>query len=102
MRYANVKATPRYCETLAGGVLPVASSEHLTERQRLAERLLLGLRTVDGIRAALLESRLDGDSRLRRLVDEWRARTLLVDAGDHVRLTEAGFLLSDALFVELL
>jgi oxygen-independent coproporphyrinogen-3 oxidase len=102
MRYANVKATPRYCETLAGGVLPVASSEHLTERQRLAERLLLGLRTVDGIRTALLESRLDGDSRLRRLVDEWRARTLLVDAGDHVRLTEAGFLLSDALFVELL
>ncbi len=102
MRYANVKATPRYCETLAGGVLPVASSEHLTERQRLAERLLLGLRTVDGIRAALLESRLDGDARLRRLVDEWRARALLVDAGDHVRLTEAGFLLSDALFVELL
>ena len=102
MRYANVKATPRYCQTLAGGELPVASSEHLTERQRLAERLLLGLRTVDGIPAALLESRLDGDARLRRLVDEWRARTLLVDAGGHVRLTEAGFLLSDALFVELL
>jgi oxygen-independent coproporphyrinogen-3 oxidase len=102
MRYANVKATPRYCETLAGGELPVASAEHLTERQRLAERLLLGLRTADGISAALLESRLDGDARLRHVVEEWRARALLVDAGDRVRLTEAGFLLSDALFVELL
>jgi len=102
MRYANVKATPRYCETLAGGALPVASSEHLSDRQRLAERLLLGLRTIDGISGTLLESRLDGDPRLRRLVDEWRARALLIDAGDRVRLTEAGFLLSDALFVELL
>ena len=102
MRYANVKATPRYCETLAGGALPVASSEHLSDRQRLAEQLLLGLRTIDGISGTLLESRLDGDPRLRRLVDEWRARALLIDAGDRVRLTEAGFLLSDALFVELL
>jgi putative oxygen-independent coproporphyrinogen III oxidase len=102
MRYANVKATPRYCETLAAGDLPVASSEHLSERQRLAEQLILGLRTADGIAAALLESRLDDDSRLRRLVDEWRGRSLLVDADDRVRLTEAGFLLSDALFVELL
>jgi oxygen-independent coproporphyrinogen III oxidase len=102
MRYANVKATPRYCETLASGALPVASSEHLSDRQRLAERLLLGLRTIDGISGTLLESRLDGDPRLRRLVDEWRARALLLDAGDRVRLTEAGFLLSDALFVELL
>jgi putative oxygen-independent coproporphyrinogen III oxidase len=102
LRYANVKATPRYCETLAGGDLPVASSEHLSEQQRLAERLILGLRTADGVPATLLDSRLAGDSRLRRLVDEWRARALLVDRDGCVRLTEAGFLLSDALFVELL
>jgi oxygen-independent coproporphyrinogen-3 oxidase len=102
MRYANIKATPRYCETVAAGDLPVASSEHLTERQRLAERLILGLRTADGIPAALLESRLDGDPKLRGLVDEWRTRTWLAERESRVRLTEAGFLLSDALFVELL
>ncbi|MGH7339369.1 MAG: coproporphyrinogen III oxidase, partial [Candidatus Rokuibacteriota bacterium] len=102
MRYANLKATPRYCQTLAGDALPVASSEHLSERQRLAERLILGLRTADGIPAEWLEVRLDGDGRLRGLVEEWRARTWLIDAEDRVRLTEAGFLLSDALFVELL
>ncbi len=102
MRYANVKATPRYCETLTGGDLPIASWEHLSERQRLAERLILGLRTADGVPAALLETRLEGDGRLRDLCDRWRARALLADADDRVRLTEAGFLLSDALFVELL
>src|SRR5262249_30895264 len=102
MRYANVKATPRYCETLAGGTLPIASWEHLSERQRLAERLILGLRTADGVPAALLETRLEGDGRLRDLVDQWRDRALLADVADRVRLTEAGVLLSDALFVELL
>ena len=102
VRYANVKATSRYCEVLAGGDLPVASFERLSPRQRLAERLFLGLRTADGIPATWLEARLDGDPRLRRRVDAWRAQALLVDAGDRVRMTEAGFLLSDALFVELL
>jgi len=63
---------------------------------------LWGAAGVDGIPATLLEARLDGDARLRGLVDEWRARALLTDARDRVRLTEAGFLLSDALFVELL
>ncbi len=102
LRYANVKATPRYCETLADGELPLASWEHLTERQRLGERLILGLRTADGIPAALLETRLATDPSLRQLVDRWRARALLVDADERVRLSEAGFLVSDALFVELL
>ena len=32
----------------------------------------------------------------------WKERKLLVEQGSRVRLTEAGFLLSDALFVELL
>src|SRR5439155_162754 len=62
----------------------------------------LGLRTADGVPASWLESRLDGDERLRRRVDTWRAQALLAGADDRVRLTEAGFLLSDALFVDLL
>jgi putative oxygen-independent coproporphyrinogen III oxidase len=102
VRYANVKATPRYCQLLESGALPVASAEELSPRQRLAERLLLGLRTADGVPATWLETRLDGDRGLRQRIEAWRAKALLVEAADRVRLTEAGFLLSDALFVELL
>ncbi|PYN15850.1 MAG: hypothetical protein DME05_10430 [Candidatus Rokuibacteriota bacterium] len=101
-RYANVKATPRYCEALAAGALPIDSSEQLSSRQKLGERLILGLRTADGVPASWLETRLDGDERLRRRVDTWRAHALLAGGDDRVRLTEAGFLLSDALFVDLL
>ena len=102
VRYTNVKATPRYCQVLADGALPVASAEELSPRQRLAERLLLGLRTADGVPTTWLETRLDGDRGLRQRIEGWRAKALLVDVDDRVRLTEAGFLLSDALFVELL
>jgi len=102
VRYSNVKATPRYCQVLADGALPVAAAEELSPRQRLAERLLLGLRTADGVPRTWLETRLDGDRGLRQRIEAWRAKALLVDVADRVRLTEAGFLLSDALFVELL
>ena len=40
--------------------------------------------------------------RLPEVLDAWRERGLLADAEGRVRLTESGFLLSDALFTELL
>src|SRR5206468_3794823 len=117
IRYANVRATPRYAVTLEEGRLPLDTFEELTPRQRLAERLILGLRTADGVPAAWLGARLlcsggpePGSSRgwpaggaawlrdaepLRRTIDAWRGERLLADAGDRVRLTEAGFLVSD-------
>jgi oxygen-independent coproporphyrinogen-3 oxidase len=102
VRYANVRATPRYCETLEAGRPPLDTFEELTPRQRSAEQLILGLRTADGVPATWLEARLQGDAPLRRTLAAWRDARHLTEAGDRVRLTEAGFLLSDALFVELL
>ena len=102
LRYGNVRATARYCARLEDGVLPIEDGERLDARQRLAERLILGLRTADGVPAAWLRRRAEGDGALSRRLGAWREQALLVEHGDHVRLTEAGFLLSDALFVELL
>ena len=103
VRYANVKPVERYCALVEGGAPAVATQEVLTDRQRLAERLVLGLRLIDGIPAAWLDERVDLEAgRLPAVLDAWRERGLLVDAGGRARLTEAGFLLSDALFVELL
>jgi len=103
VRYGNVKPVERYCTLVEGGSLPLQSHEVLTPRQALAERLILGLRTSDGIPAERLAERCALErGRLPSVLDAWRARGLLTERHGRVRLTEAGFLLSDALFTELL
>ena len=103
VRYGNEKPLDRYCGTLEAGRLPVATHETLTARQRLAERLFLGLRTADGVPAAWLDERVALEpARLAPRVASWRERGLLETRDGRLRLTEDGFLLSDALFVDLL
>ena len=103
VRYVNVKPVDRYCTLLEDGQLPRGTHETLTARQRLAERLILGLRLREGVPKAWIEERVALErGRLPGLFQGWHERELLMEEGDRVRLTEAGFLLSDALFVELL
>ena len=102
VRYGNVKPLARYCATLEADALPVDTSEHLTAGQRAAERLILGLRTSDGVPTAWLSERAAHDAPLARRLADWRADGLLVDENGRARLSETGFLLSDTLFVELL
>jgi oxygen-independent coproporphyrinogen-3 oxidase len=102
VRYGNVKPVARYCATLEAGALPIDTCERLTPRQQLGERLILGLRLIDGVPRGWLDERCEGDAVLGRRLDTWRQTGLLAERGDRVALTEAGFLVSDALFVELL
>ncbi len=103
VRHVNVKPVERYCALVESGAVPVGTHETLTSRQRLAERLILGLRVSDGIPADWIAERLGLEAgRLPRTLESWRGAGLLVQDAGRVRLTEAGFLLSDALFADLL
>ena len=103
VRYGNVKSVERYGAMVAGGEPPVGTHETLTPRQRMAERLILGLRLGDGVPAEWLDERAAlGPARLQSTLEAWRERGLLVEREGRVCLTEAGFLLSDALFIDLL
>jgi len=108
VRYTNVKPVERYSALLLRGELAVGEWERLTAAQRLGERLILGLRLAEGVPLGWLEARVAQEPRrLPRLLESWQAEGLLVvaerkDGGGRARLTEAGFLLSDTLFVELL
>ncbi len=102
MRYSNARSTERYCEVLDAGTLPVGEHEFLTGRQQLGERLMLGLRTLDGVPAEWLDARAGGDRALTARLEAWRQQELLSISDGRARLSERGFLLSDALFVELL
>jgi oxygen-independent coproporphyrinogen-3 oxidase len=101
LRYANVKPVARYASLLEADALPIDTSERLTGAQALAERLFLGLRTSDGVPRDVLDARAAATPALRRRIDDWLADGLMDADRDRVRLTERGFLLSDALFVEL-
>jgi len=102
VRYGNIKPLARWRAAVDAGTLAVETAERLTPRQRLAERLILGLRTSDGVPAAWLAERAAGEPALARRLEQWRtAGHLLLDVG-RARLTESGFILSDALFVDLL
>jgi len=103
VRYGNVKPVERYGAMVACGEPPVGTHETLTPRQRMAERLILGLRLGDGVPAEWLDERAAlGPARLKATLAAWLERGLLVERKGRVCLTEAGFLLSDALFIELL
>ena len=82
----------------------MATHEALTARQRLAERLILGLRLADGVPAAWLDERIAPRARAPLALVSPRGASAASsrDARGRARLTEDGFLLSDALFVELL
>ena len=101
VRYSNAKPVARYCTALEEERLPIDGFERLTPHQRLAEQLVLGLRTVDGVPSAWLADRIDADPRLVRRRETWRAAGLLEETPDRVRLTERGFLLSDTVFADL-
>jgi oxygen-independent coproporphyrinogen-3 oxidase len=102
VRYTNVKPVARYAQLLEERQLPIDGHERLTAAQALAETLILGLRTADGVDAAALAARTAGDRALAGRLEGWRQHGWLVDDGRRARLTESGFLVSDALFVDLL
>jgi len=102
VRWGNIKPLSRWRAAIAGGTLPVETAEQLTPRQRLAERLILGLRTSDGVPVSWLDERMARDAALSRRIEEWQRAGHLTLDGDRARLTESGFFVSDALFVDLL
>lgn len=102
LRYGDARAVARYCRLVEEGALPIEEHEWLTPDQAHAERLFLGLRTAEGVPAGWLETRIEESPSLQRRVAAWREAGLLVEDAGRVRLTEAGFLVSDTLFVDVL
>ena len=99
----NVKDCDAYCDALLEGRLPVEDSETLTASQLAAERIMLALRTRDGLdlRAFTREFAVD----LRATRAETLARLekdgLIRLRGDRLQPTLAGMAVADALAVEL-
>jgi len=95
VRRWNTRSWEHYRERVMARRSVEESRECLDEESSRLEEAWLALRTRRGVPAP------PAGSERRRLVDRWIADDLAVEEGDRVRLTPEGWLLLDALAVEL-
>ncbi|TWT88634.1 Oxygen-independent coproporphyrinogen-III oxidase-like protein [Pseudobythopirellula maris] len=104
VRRTNHRSTTTYLKRVLAGESPVAESEELTPDERARERLVFGLRRIEGVDLAELSAETGRD--LEELAGAAIARFvvhgLLEREASRVRLTREGLLVSDALWPELL
>jgi putative oxygen-independent coproporphyrinogen III oxidase len=92
IRWWNVRPPQQYMATLAAGQKPIGGEERLTKEETDLERLLLGLRTADGIPEAQ--------------IDPLRVESLVIDelarrAGGRLSLTDRGLFVANEIVLEL-
>ncbi len=104
VRETNHRSTTTYLKRVLTGESPVAEREELSDERRARERLVLGLRRLEGV------DRTDFATATGRSLDELAGPAisrfvelgLLCDDGARVKLTREGLFVSDALWPELL
>lgn len=103
-RETNHRSTSTWLKRVLAGQSPVAESEQLPPQAAARERLVFGLRRIDGVdlaqfaEATGFDALLLGGAALERYIEHGMLR---IDQG-RLRLTRDGLLISDALWPELL
>ncbi len=104
VRRVNHRSTTAYLRKLASGADAVAESEQLSREEVLRERLVFGLRRLEGVSLTELSQWWGSpvgelfEPHLSRYID----RGWLQQKGDQLSLTRAGLVISDGLWPELL
>ena len=99
-RWKNEPHLGRY---LAGRAEPPTQDhEHLPRDQRLGEALMMGLRVRDGLERAWLDSMLADDPARQQRIEQLYAQGLLERTPTHLRLSDRGLMVADAVVAQLL
>lgn len=99
-REMNHRSTTNYLRRLLAGESPVAETETLAAEDRARERLVFGLRRLEGVARGEFQQACgyDVDELVGPALREFVARGLLIDEQGVVRLSRDGLLVSDALW----
>ena len=97
-RFWNTRELDAYLDAMAQGQSPCAGEETIAPDTARRERLWMGLRTAEGIE--LTEEEVSRVQSSKRFDDLGKAGYVALE-GQRLRLTRAGFLLADALSLEL-
>jgi oxygen-independent coproporphyrinogen III oxidase len=103
-RETNHRSTTTWIRRLLAGQSPTAESELLTPELRARERVIFGLRRLEGIdlQEIARDTGVDVARLLARPIEKHLAIGCLVREGSRLRLTRAGLLVSDAMWPEYL
>jgi len=99
-REMNHRSTTTYLKRVLAGQSPVAERERLPPADAARERLVFGLRMLEGVQrqAFAAATGLEIDALVGEALRRFVAQGLLEDTGDRIRLTRDGLLVSDALW----
>jgi oxygen-independent coproporphyrinogen-3 oxidase len=100
-RFGNVESVEDYDRSLEQERLPIAESELLDEDQRRRERIVFGLRLIEGVDRELLRHE-PPDRAWRQALEQLTRRGLLEERAGRIRLTDAGRRFADSVAVELI
>ena len=104
VRETNHRSTTTWIRRLEAGESPIAEREELTPEEKARERLVFGLRRLEGVRRKDFgtQTGYEIDALAGKEIEKFTSLGLLSSDGDRVRLTRAGLLVSDAIWPELL
>ena len=103
-RSTNYRSTTTYLNRVLSGKSPVAEQERLDGEARARERLVLGLRMLEGIdcHAFKRATAFDVEALAGEALVKFRQLGLLTKVADRIRLTRQGLLVSDSLWPDLI
>jgi oxygen-independent coproporphyrinogen-3 oxidase len=103
-RWANAHDPAAYAAAIEQGRLPVEQLEEVTPKMAFDEELFLGLRQLEGIDLARIESQYGSqlNAPIGARIEELRAQGLIERDGTRVRLAPARLAVSNEVFVALL
>jgi oxygen-independent coproporphyrinogen-3 oxidase len=104
VRETNIRSTLGYLQRIEAGQSPVADREQLDPEAKARERLIFGLRRLEGVNRHEFAAATgyEIDALAGPAIARFVAAELLEDTGATIRLTRAGLFVSDALWPELL
>lgn len=100
VREMNHRSTTTWMARLAAGKSPVAEREELSPEGRARERLVFGLRRLEGVerRSFAEETGYEIDALVGPELQRYLGHGFLTEQSGHIALTRAGLLISDALW----
>lgn len=100
-RFGNVSSVEQYAKRLAAGELPILEKEQLPDIRQEKERIVFGLRLIEGVPLDWVQGVLSDEAwaaSFNRLVEE----DYLLQSGSRIRLTRKGLQFADTVGMSLL